>query len=79
VPSQDPEVLNPKSSLALGIMDVGVGPRRLGDMKASSFWIILCLVSVLVIGVTVGGAVGGSIAARTNHPIATVTQSPPTR
>jgi hypothetical protein len=36
-------------------------------MKASSFWLLLGLVCIIVIGVTVGGAVGGSIAANKSH------------
>jgi hypothetical protein len=60
-------------------MNVGVGPRRLGDMKATSFWILLCLVCALVIGASVGGAVGGSIAAGKSHQVATATPTSTTK
>jgi hypothetical protein len=68
-------VLNTKGSSAGGIMNIGAGPRRLGDMKASSFWILLCLVCALAIGASVGGAVGGSISAGKEHQVAKATQS----
>ena len=44
-------------------------------MKASSFWLLFGLICILVIGVTVGGAIGGSIAVSKNHHTETVTQS----
>lgn len=55
------EAMNPR------IMEVGLGPRRLGDMKASKFWILLGFICALVIAATVGGALGGSLAARKDH------------
>jgi len=75
VPAQDPEVLNLKRADETAIMEVKVRARRLGDMKASSFWLILGLVCILVIAVTIGGAVGGSIAARKDHQGVVVQQS----
>ncbi|KAH6711248.1 hypothetical protein BKA61DRAFT_579060 [Leptodontidium sp. MPI-SDFR-AT-0119] len=59
-PNEKPlDAVNPK------IMEVGIGSRRrLGDMSASKFWIILGVICALVIAATVGGAVGGSLAAR---------------
>ncbi|KAG4439363.1 hypothetical protein IFR05_005175 [Cadophora sp. M221] len=62
-PNEKPlDAANPK------IMEVGIGPRRrLGDMSASKFWIILGVICALVIAATVGGAVGGSLAARKDH------------
>jgi hypothetical protein len=72
VGSEYPEVAHFKSleDVTPNIMEIGVGPRRLGDMKASTFWLILGLVGALVIGATIGGAVGGSMAARNNHQVA---------
>lgn len=67
------EVIDFKSldAVAPGLMEVSVGPRRLGDMKASKFWLILCFICALVIAATIGGAVGGSlVAARKNHQTA---------
>ncbi|KAH7409101.1 hypothetical protein BKA64DRAFT_387538 [Cadophora sp. MPI-SDFR-AT-0126] len=56
------DAVNPK------IMEVGLGSRRrLGDMRASKFWLILAFCCALVIAATVGGAVGGSLAARKDH------------
>ncbi|KAH7336511.1 hypothetical protein BKA65DRAFT_538617 [Rhexocercosporidium sp. MPI-PUGE-AT-0058] len=53
------DAVNPK------IMEVGIGSRRrLGDMRASKFWITLAIVCALIIAATVGGAVGGSLAVR---------------
>jgi len=48
-------------------------------MKASTFWFLLGLISIIVIGVTIGGAVGGSIAARKYHPVETAIQAVSTR
>jgi uncharacterized membrane protein YhaH (DUF805 family) len=56
-------------------MNIGLGPRRLGDNKASSIWILLCLVCALVIGASVGGAVGGLISAGKENQVAKATQS----
>lgn len=69
VPYDGPEIHNQKPLEAMNprIMEVGIGPRRLGDMKASKFWIILGCICGLVIAATVGGAVGGSLAARKDH------------
>ncbi len=39
---------------------------RLGDMKASTFWLLVGLIAIIVIAVSVGGAVGGTVAARNN-------------
>jgi hypothetical protein len=75
VASHDPEVIAKTSEAA----DAGAKPRRVGDMKASTFWLLLALISILVIGATVGGAVGGSIAAEKSHPVVTVTQGLSTR
>jgi len=75
----DPEVLNAKNPVAIESTDAGVQTRRLGDMKASTFWFLLVLISIIVIGATIGGAVGGSIAARKYHPAETVTQAVSTR
>jgi hypothetical protein len=35
---------------------------RLGNMKASTFWLLLGLISIVVIGAAIGGAVGGTTA-----------------
>ena len=72
VGSDYPEVAHFKSldAVAPKVMEVGVGPRRLGDMRASKFWIILGVICALVIGATIGGAVGGSLAAKNNHQAA---------
>ena len=42
----------------------GTSPRRIGGLKPWLFWLILALVSLIVIGASVGGAVGGSLAAK---------------
>jgi hypothetical protein len=75
----DPEVLHGKNPVAISPSGAGVRPRRLGDIDASTFWLLFALISVLVIGVTVGGAVGGSLVVGKNHPVTTVIQSLSTR
>jgi uncharacterized membrane protein YhaH (DUF805 family) len=79
VAPHDPEVLYEKNPVAIKTADAGVRLRRLGDIKASTFWLLFALISVLVIGVTVGGAVGGSLVVGKNHPVTTVIQSLSTR
>ena len=71
----DPEALPTKNPAALPIAAASTPIRRLGDMKASSFWLLLCLICIVVIGVTVGGAVGGSLAAGKKNPAETVTKT----
>jgi hypothetical protein len=41
--------------------------KTLANMKRSTFWLILGLVSLAVIGISVGGAVGGTISANKNN------------
>ena len=65
-------MLNTKNTVAVKSADAGVRVRRLGGMKASTFWLLLGLISIIVIDATVGGAVGGSVATRKNHPVETV-------
>jgi hypothetical protein len=79
VAPHDPEVLYGKNPVAIKTEDAGVRPRRLGDIKTTTFWLLFALISVLVIGVTVGSAVGGSLVVEKNHPVTTVIQSLSTR
>ncbi|PMD33095.1 hypothetical protein L207DRAFT_535787 [Hyaloscypha variabilis F] len=72
----DPEVVPEASPSTTRRAASGIPSKRLGDMKASTFWLLFCLICVVVIGVTVGGAVGGSIAANKSHHPNTVTQLP---
>jgi len=46
---------------------------RLGDMKAFTFWLLLGVICVIVIGATIGGAVGGTAAVQNNNAQKTVT------
>jgi len=78
VAPHDPEVLDEKDPVAIKTADAG-RRRRLGDMNASTFWPLFALISLLVIGATVGGAVGGSLVVGKNHPVTTVIQSLSTR
>ncbi|PMD35004.1 hypothetical protein L207DRAFT_534262 [Hyaloscypha variabilis F] len=71
----DPEAVPTKNAATVENPAFANPARRLGEMKASSFWLLFGLICILVIGVTVGGAVGGSIAASKNHHTETVTQS----
>lgn len=41
--------------------------RRLGDMNARTFWLLIALVVVVIIAASVGGAVGGVAAVRKSH------------
>jgi hypothetical protein len=79
VAPRDPEVLHEKNPVAIKTSDAGVRPQRLGDINASTFWLLFVLISVLVIGVTVGAAVGGLLVVGNNHPVTTVIQSLSTR
>jgi hypothetical protein len=48
--------------------------KRIGGLKPWLFWLILAIVSLIVIGASIGGAVGGSLAAKRSsnaiHPLA---------
>ncbi|KAN0089692.1 hypothetical protein V8E51_019952 [Hyaloscypha variabilis] len=70
----DPEVVPEASPSTTRRAASGIPSKRLGDMKASTFWLLFCLICVVVIGVTVSGAVGGSIAANKSYHPNTVTQ-----
>ena len=39
-------------------------PNRVANMKATTFWLTVGIICIIVIGVAVGGSVGGTIAAR---------------
>jgi hypothetical protein len=45
-------------------------PRRVKDMKATTFWLIIAIIALVVIGVTLGGALGGTLALK-NSPSST--------
>jgi hypothetical protein len=44
----------------------GESSRRIGGLKPWLFWLILAIVSLIVIGTSVGGAVGGTLAAKSS-------------
>ena len=48
--------------------------RRIGGLKPWLFWLILAIVGLIVIGASVGGAVGGKLAAKGNSSV--LQQSP---
>jgi hypothetical protein len=61
----NPAVLPVKENY--GNIDAAAIPRRgalIRDMKASTFWLIISLIAILVIVVVVGGSVGGAIAVK---------------
>ena len=41
--------------------------RRLGDMNAFTFWLLIAVTAIVVIAASVGGAVGGTASARKNQ------------
>ncbi|KIN05426.1 hypothetical protein OIDMADRAFT_51237 [Oidiodendron maius Zn] len=55
-------------------------PNRVGNMKATTFWLIISVICIVVIGAAVGGSVGGTIAARRNNTaaVANAANSPTT-
>jgi hypothetical protein len=75
MPCDDPEVHFSKNPVTIESAEAATRTGRLGDMKASSFWLLLGLISIIVIGVTVGGAVGGGVATAKNRRAATVAQA----
>ncbi len=52
-----------------------VDPHRIAGVRPRTFWLLLCLLSVIVVGAAIGGTVGGSKATKDsyNKPAATVT------
>lgn len=74
-----PEYVPPYSILEVGVhknaytvrvMDAGAGPRKLGEMTASSFWLYISIICIIVVGATVGGAVGGTMAVKNRQVVA---------
>jgi hypothetical protein len=72
-----PEAIIPnrENSVMVGRAAFGTTIRRLGDMKVSLFWLLFCLICLLVIAVTVGGVVDGPIAAGKRYYMDIMTQS----
>jgi len=54
---------------------VSVSPlrRRLGDMNAFTFWLLIVVAAIVIIAASVGGAVGGTASAGKNQTVKTVT------
>ena len=44
--------------------------NRLGDMNPLTFWIITGIIALVIVGASVGGAVGGTLAVRNSNFIA---------
>lgn len=44
--------------------------RRLGDMNAFTFWLLIAVIGIVIIAASVGGAVGGTASARENQTTA---------
>jgi len=57
----------PSESIEPAIASASPLRRRLGDMNAFTFWLLIAVAAIVIIGASVGGAVGGTASSRKNQ------------
>jgi hypothetical protein len=65
-PKQNPVPTAINEAIEPAIASAGPLRRRLGDMNALTFWLLIAVAAIVIIAASVGGAVGGTASARKN-------------
>lgn len=74
--AQPPNYTQPESKQPYSVDSIQLESKRIAGLKAGVFWVVIALVGLVVIGASVGGAVGGSMAMKgRDDNTATSTQS----
>jgi hypothetical protein len=66
-PKQKPVPTHISESIEPAIASASPLRRRLGDMNAFTFWLLLAVAAIVIIAASVGGAVGGTASSRKNQ------------
>src|SRR5205814_1250069 len=59
-PKQNPVPTAISEAIEPAIASAGPLRRRLGDMNVLTFWLLIAVAAIVIIGASVGGAVGGT-------------------